>query len=278
MIRILFVDDDPLYITQYATRFAGSPRLEYRILGTMSDALDMIRRDAIDVLVSDLVMPATEIDTPPEFRGGAEGLYLAAELKRLNPDAKTILMTGSFAQDPKQLGSYDFIDAAFRKVDLTPAKLERVTRALLGLEEVKLKSFIVHGHDHHLLLALKDFIQNTLHWAEPVILAQKPSMGLATVIEKFENYSADVDAVFVLATPDDIAGADPNKKRARQNVIFELGYFVGRLGRKAPIFLLTSSGVELPSDLGGVIYISIDGGIRAASEEIRTELAGFGLA
>jgi len=111
---------------------------------------------------------------------------------------------------------------------------------------------------------------------EPIILHEQPSTG-RTIIEKFEDYAADTQLAFVLLTPDDkVAPAEASnevKRRARQNVILELGFFLGKLGRlSGGVFLLHKGPTELPSDLGGVIYIDITGGVDAAGETIRKEL------
>jgi len=148
----------------------------------------------------------------------------------------------------------------------------------ISMQPQPLKSFIVHGHDETTRLALKNYLQNTLHWPEPTILMEKPSGGL-TVIEKFEEYSKDTDVVFVLMTPDDEGGAKGGElaARARQNVVFELGYFVGQLGRKSGrVLLLHKGALEMPSDLAGVIFIDISGGVKAAGEHIRQEVSGLG--
>ncbi len=92
----------------------------------------------------------------------------------------------------------------------------------------------------------------------PIILHEQPNAGL-TIIEKFENYSDTVFAV-ILLTPDDTCIDDGSKKRilrARQNVIFELGYFIGKLGRQR-VCALYKEGVEIPSDFQGVLYIPLD--------------------
>lgn len=119
--------------------------------------------------------------------------------------------------------------------------------------------FIVHGHDEKRLLEVKEILksQNLI----PVVLKDEPSGG-ATVIEKFEKNS-DVDFVVVLVTADDVGAAksfsEELNPRARQNVILELGYFIGRLTRSR-ICALNDSGVELPSDIHGVVYTVLDGG------------------
>lgn len=117
--------------------------------------------------------------------------------------------------------------------------------------------FVVHGRDESAKEAVARFL--TQLNLEPIILHEQPSQG-RTVIEKFEG-SADVDFAVVLLTPDDTGqladGSDKPKPRARQNVIFELGYFVGRLGRSR-VCALHKGGVEILSDYEGVLYVSMD--------------------
>ncbi|MBW8832095.1 MAG: nucleotide-binding protein [Burkholderiales bacterium] len=95
---------------------------------------------------------------------------------------------------------------------------------------------------------------------QPIILHEQANSG-RTVIEKFELYSNDIAFAVVLLTPDDydesITKPDASRPRARQNVILELGYFMGRLGR-THVCALHKGGVELPSDYQGVLYIEID--------------------
>lgn len=132
-------------------------------------------------------------------------------------------------------------------------------------------AFIVHGHDTALRLDLKNYIQNTLGWQEPVILAEKPSSG-RTLIEKFEDHAEKADYAFVLLSPDDLM--KDSEVRARQNVVFELGFFVGYFGRKSGrVLALRKGDVRFPGDLDGVVYIDVSAGIAAAGEEIRRELS-----
>jgi predicted nucleotide-binding protein len=145
-----------------------------------------------------------------------------------------------------------------------------------GSSQRKLRIFIVHGHDDKTKYELKNFIQNSLKLGEPIILHEQPSLG-RTVIEKLEDQADDVDIVFVLLTPDDVgcAASTPEsiKRRARQNVIFELGYFLGKLERTGGrVLLLYKGNLDLPSDISGLIYIDITNGIEAAGENIRREL------
>ena len=138
------------------------------------------------------------------------------------------------------------------------------------------QAFIVHGRDEKTKLAVKNYLQNTLGLPEPTILHEQPNTG-RTIIEKFEAYAALASIVFVVLTPDDTAAGpddgDDQKRRARQNVIFEMGYFLGVLGRASGrVILLYSGPLEIPSDIAGVCYIDITHGVENAGEQIRKEL------
>jgi CheY-like chemotaxis protein len=156
--------------------------------------------------------------------------------------------------------------------------LVQTVNSLLGLpsESLSLRTFIVHGHNVATKLALKNYLQNTLNLPEPTILHEQPNVG-RTLIEKFEDYALFSSIVFVLLTPDDLAAededSDDQKRRARQNVIFEMGHFLGMLGRRSGRVLLLHQGpLEIPSDISGLVYIDISRGIEAAGEEIRREI------
>ena len=115
--------------------------------------------------------------------------------------------------------------------------------------------FIIHGRD----IGTRDTIARFLESLdlEPVILQEQPDRS-RTIIEKFEDY-AQVDFAIALFTPDDFGGpegGDP-KSRARQNVIFEFGYFIGKYGRKR-VRALVKGDIEIPSDYSGVLYIPLD--------------------
>jgi hypothetical protein len=119
------------------------------------------------------------------------------------------------------------------------------------------KVFIVHGHDEAAWQGLARFVEKL--GLEAIVLQEQPDQGF-TIIEKFETYAKQVGFAVVLLTPDDLGGsalAPALGARARQNVIFELGYFAGKLGR-ARACLLRKGAAEIPSDLYGVIYTDMD--------------------
>jgi len=118
--------------------------------------------------------------------------------------------------------------------------------------------FVVHGHDGEAKESVARFLEKLGLTA--VILHEQASEG-RTLIEKFETRSKGVAFAVVLLTPDDLGRAADSapdlRPRARQNVILELGYFMGRLGRTR-VCALYKGGIEQPSDFQGVVYIELD--------------------
>jgi len=118
------------------------------------------------------------------------------------------------------------------------------------------KIFIVHGHDEEMKQAVARAVEKID--LKPIILHDQPNKG-RTIIKKFEDYS-DVNFAIVLLSPDDIAYSkdkSPEDKefRARQNVIFELGFFVGKLGREHVFILYREEhNFEFPTDYSGICY------------------------
>ena len=136
--------------------------------------------------------------------------------------------------------------------------------------------FIVHGHATGPKDQTEQFLRSL--GLVPVILHQQPNEG-RTIIEKFEKY-ADVSFALVLLTPDDVGGSNATpaeglKPRARQNVIFELGFFIGKLGRDK-VTALVAGDVETPSDYDGVLFVPMDVGGNWR-DSVGTELRAAGL-
>ena len=119
------------------------------------------------------------------------------------------------------------------------------------------KVFVIHGHDESARETVARFLERMR--LEPVILHEQPNMG-RTIIEKFEDY-ADVKFAVVLLTPDDVGALETCRAdlrpRARQNVVFEFGYFIGKLGR-GRVCALVKGDIERPSDSDGVLYVPLD--------------------
>jgi len=120
--------------------------------------------------------------------------------------------------------------------------------------------FIVHGHDEEIKQAVARTVEKI--GLVPIILHEQLNKG-RTIIEKFEDY-ADVNFAIVILSPDDTAypknkSSEDKNFRPRQNVIFELGFFVGKLGRKH-VFIICKEekNFEIPSDYSGICYTPYD--------------------
>lgn len=149
-----------------------------------------------------------------------------------------------------------FLESIIERLDLIPTKEEGKTNSKMETTNTN-KIFIVHGHNETIKEKVARLLENLK--LEPIILHEQVDNG-NTIIEKFEQHSNSVNFAIILLTADDEGKAKKEKDykpRARQNVIFEMGHFYGKLGRNR-VFLLKENGVEEPSDLSGIIYTPYD--------------------
>lgn len=158
----------------------------------------------------------------------------------------------------KRLGR---LESIFARIDIIPEAQSQSSPEVSDIDSKLLsasnKVFVVHGHDDASKKAVESFL--TKLKLEPIILHDKANAG-KTLIEKIEHH-ANVAFTIVLLTPDDLgksqASSEELAPRARQNVILEQGYFIGKLGRSR-VCALHKAGVELPSDMNGVLYVPLD--------------------
>ena len=266
---VLLIEDDPFVAREYgdwikAKGFRVS--FAYRANHALHQAQNFRH---FDFVVVDIKMPSEKLFSNYESVFGTKtGVLLATELLNYLPDATFIALTNSDRADDQawfDARGFDF----HLKRDASPQRFASYLRRRAMREKPKV--FIVHGHDRSAVRELKHYLQNTLKFEEPVVLWEGKSAGL-TVIEKLELYAEQAELVFVLMTPDDYVDAK-GQGRARQNVLLEYGFFLGRLRRTSGrVILLYKEGVEIPSDLSGVIAIDISRGISAVRDEIEREL------
>jgi predicted nucleotide-binding protein len=148
--------------------------------------------------------------------------------------------------------------------------------------------FIVHGKEDQPKLELARMLEELKFGV--TMLSEKPDSG-RTLIEKLEKEASDIGYAFVILTPDDVGMekesfermlTHPEERqktefcyRARQNVILELGYFVGKIGRNR-VCCLYQGNIELPSDVNGVVYKRFKESLKGCFEEIVKELKAAG--
>ena len=140
------------------------------------------------------------------------------------------------------------------QADAAPASVALSAGSGRALDNEKV--FVVHGHND----SVRDNVAGVISTLdlEPIILHEKANQG-QTLVEKFLRHS-DVGFAVIIMTADDTGKANTEETphpRARQNVVFEWGYFVGKLGRER-VCALYEQGIEPPSDLHGIVYIALD--------------------
>ena len=208
----------------------------------------------------------------------ALGLYLAPEFNLLagskgdQAKMEAVQIGESVVQieNPESLWD-DFIDRRIKWITKQVQENHGVEPShpeLNGLNLVKAttrsvpisqKVFLAHGHNVGVLNNVTRFLREQLG-LEVVVLHELPDKG-RTIIEKLEANAGGVGFAVVLLTPDDVGASKKKKtklnKRARQNVILELGYFIGKLGRDKVAAVYVKD-VELPSDFDGMLYVPYD--------------------
>lgn len=153
---------------------------------------------------------------------------------------------------------YEYLESIMDRLPLIPSSADCSNHKVMNYNSKRI--FIVHGHDEELRLKVENFIFRL--GLEPIVLFKEPSEG-KTIIEKIEKEANDACFAIVLYTACDLGNdkqevktiSDLNK-RARQNVVFEHGYLLCKLGR-SHVCALVEDGVETPGDMDGVVYIRI---------------------
>lgn len=151
-----------------------------------------------------------------------------------------------------------FLSSLLERLDLIP-QINTMPNEVAKPEPVPSVSsvFVVHGHDGEAKQSVARFIEQLK--IEAIILHERPSQG-KTIVEKLEHYS-NVGFAVVLLTPDDVGASKNNAEhlnaRARQNVVLELGLFIGKLGRNR-VCAIVKGDLELPGDYDGVVYLPMD--------------------
>lgn len=278
-MAVLVVEDDRFYASQLADILADHG-IEVVCANTAEEVLN-VPSSAYEAAIIDVMLPnnpeLTGISQEESRAGFLTGVALARRLRKERSGLKIVLITGDlWGSESEEWAKQQQIPIVLKSEGQSAMR-----RTLQGLGILKARTgpraFIVHGHDEVALLQLKNYIQNRLGWPEPIVLREQPNSG-RTIIEKFEDYSQQIDCVFVLLTPDDavVSAAAKDPRRSRQNVIFELGFFYSQFGRlSGRVIALHKGPNELPSDIQGVSWIGIDKGVDAAGEEIRREAEQF---
>jgi len=278
---VLLVDDDESILDQYKKVLESnqSSEFEYRVetARTRPEGTSKAQMTSFDLVITDVRLAGEDDDS---------GFQLGIEMNQRNIPVIVMTRTDKFpemreladarrpAETPAEFNLYDKAD-----FHTTP-------RSLTQLAEITIKGrsvFVVHGRDNAALDEVKRFVESVGY--QPVILKDVPNLG-KSILDKLHAYS-NVRFTIVLMTPDDVGGlrqdnttayqADTDlHKRARQNVIFELGYFIGRHG-SSRVSALVVDGIEIPSDYHGILYTTYRPGYSDWQRQICVEMRSAGL-
>lgn len=275
---VLFVEDENFIRTEFS-KILRQHDYEVKEADNPDAALEIATQsDRIDLLLTDVQMaliPDTQLSNVDTKGGEWAGLALGSLFRRRFPTTPIIFWTTNYTGKVRE-AAIKIGNARLVSKRQGHMILDEIDEMLEGIRSgVRPRIFIVHGHDSSALGQLCSLIKDDFHLPPPIVLREQASRG-KTLIEKIEDEAPNIDLVIVLLTPDDHVvnpdGSDIHCQ-ARQNVIFELGYFMGLIGRaQGRIILLHKDQVQIPSDIQGVLTIDISKGLEPAADEIRREL------
>jgi predicted nucleotide-binding protein len=197
--------------------------------------------------------------------------YSAQIVSEFNEGVSNFVGTPSFKSVENILS---IVRASLTRFTRNPELLERrkAEESLRHRENV----FVIHGRDEAKWRELKDILKSDFR-LNPIVLLEQPDAGCKTVIEKFEHYAQTCSYAIAVFTPDDeVTSGDGTYLQARPNVIYELGWFCGRLGRSGAMLLLRE-GTSLFSDFGGIIQKRFTQNISERIIEIKRDLVAAGV-
>lgn len=259
MIKAILVEDEREIAVQ-CVNIMEQCGLSVTYFADADKARTHLLNSSADIAVIDLMLP-------PSFKD--EGVRLLQWAKQRLPSLDAVLITKQqektteLVANAMRLGARFFLD---KETATFFSKLEFYLKEIIV--EKASNVFISHGHSELLKLKLKDFVQNR-YGKTPVILSELASVGL-TIVEKLEKASKSCKCAIILMTKDD--ETRDGGIRARQNVIHEIGFFQGKYGRKR-VILLAESGVELFSNISGIVRVEFDKDhFEAIFEPLRIEL------
>ncbi|MBG6111045.1 putative nucleotide-binding protein [Flavobacterium sp. CG_9.10] len=207
----------------------------------------------LELLKQSFNKPINEYRKSYDDAGEWSGLFVSTMDSRTSVGEQVQKFTSKFST------KIDNLKKLLQKIDLLKSSEPEIEqKENLKAEFDMTQVFIVHGHDELAKSETARFVSKL--GFEPIILHEQASSG-KTIIEKIEEYT-NVGFGIVLYTPCDLGARKGDeehlKSRARQNVVFEHGYLIGKIGREN-VCALVKGNIETPNDISGVVYVSMDG-------------------
>lgn len=264
----ILVADDDSFTVDAIRAICEDLQLRCSVSTTYDEAQRLVRRRAFDNYLIDLAMPIGSSPGPNSKGGFEAGVELLRLARKANQGARLICMTGHGSAEARSWCERNGANYLVKPLDRSRIELA------LGLR--RHRGFVVHGRNDK----ERKKVERALRRAnvDPIVLFAQPQRG-RTVLEKFEDVAGTCDCAVVAVSADDIGGLATGgiaQRRARQNVILELGYFLAHFGRKTGRTIYIEFGqTEIPSNVAGLVRI--DGHLAPAElvKAITAEVAAF---
>ena len=268
MSKLVYILEDDAFLARTLKETLADLGVDCKTFPSVHEFESVFPGDEPDHLLVDLAVPlggSNLIDAESARAGHQAGIALLRLVRGSWENCAFSLITGGPSADAKDWCDDNGIEYILKPIGRTT--LERV----LGLRQ--LRAFVVHGRDLGAVQKVKDVLGRVA--IESTVLMERPNRG-RTVIEKFEDIAALCDYAVVLLSPDDLgslaSGSGTTQARARQNVIFELGFFCGLLGRESGRVVIVEFGdCEIPSDLAGVVRLDGQKSVDELVDELSRE-------
>lgn len=258
-MKILIIEDD-IEFAQKCIEGLLKYNFEMFYQETAERGKNFLLDNRVDIMIIDLMLSPTYSYEGVELLKYVRGKYPEVELFMMTAKEKN---TTEVSSEATLIGAHYFFDK--NSPDIVDKIIYKVRELIM---EKSKKIFISHGHNELLKFKLKDFLTNRLK-KETIILSEEPNVGL-TIVEKLEKASETCCFAIIIMTKDD--ETTDGGKRARQNVIHEIGFFQGKYGRKN-VILLAEQGVEIFSNISGIVRIEFESDkFESVYEPIRVEI------
>ncbi|WP_416428544.1 TIR domain-containing protein [Paenarthrobacter nicotinovorans] len=197
---------------------------------------------------------------PADWQEGARNFDSAEFPEEVIIEAATPARSGNGSAPTKMPSPQQKPESTIRRAAATKSSDLKEVNMPSTTNEPDRQIFIVHGHNEHRKAELDAFLMR-ITGKHPVILHRENNRG-SSLIEKLERSASSAGFAVILLTADDLGrskNVTDERPRGRQNVVFEMGYFMAKLGREN-VAILREDGVEEPGDVTGMVYIPLDGG------------------
>jgi len=270
-MRVLLIEDDQEQVRELVTALRRRFPTAYIDVFTTQDefenALPSIATQPPDVLISDILLRRRRVRSGDSARvlvnseiAGAgfecvERFLEYESLRQVPVIVHSVLDRGDVAAKLARFPN----NVVYSRKDIDHSVVEVVASILRvdrDLESRKARVFLVHGHNAAVRASVARFLERM---DVGVVILDEQVAGGRTIVEQLEKF-ADVDYAVVLLTADDkgaLKDSETWRLRARQNVIFELGFFAARLGRDR-VCCIYEADVEIPTDYQAVLYVAYD--------------------